>query len=247
MRADVYLSEQGYADSRTKAASLLTAGSVRIDGSVIRKPAFDVDPDVPHEVEIAEDCPYVGRGGLKLEAALDRFGLDVRGMRALDVGASTGGFTSCLLKRGAAQVCAVDCGTGQLHPSLREDPRVRSLENCNARYLTGDMVGFVPDLIVMDVSFISQTLILPALFPILKQGGALVTLVKPQFECGRGALNRKGLVRDPKDRASAVAKVTECCRSLGFRVTSTMESPISGGDGNLEYLLYAVKPAAKAE
>ena len=243
MRADVYLFEKGHADSRTRAASLIGAGSVRIDGETVKKPSFELDPDAEHTVEISDACPYVSRGGLKLEHALTQFCIDVKDLAALDVGASTGGFTDCLLKHGAKAVCAVDNGSGQLHPSLAADPRVRSVENCNARYLTGDTLGFSPDLIVMDVSFISQTLILPALYPVLKPGGTLVTLIKPQFECGRKALSKKGLVRDPKDREEAVRNVTECAKALGFSVKGTAVSPIEGGDGNIEYLLYAVKPA----
>ncbi|MBR6409956.1 MAG: TlyA family RNA methyltransferase, partial [Clostridia bacterium] len=149
MRADVYLFEKGYADSRTRAASLIGAGSVRIDGKTVKKPSFELDPDAAHAVEISDACPYVSRGGLKLEHALTQFCIDVKDLAALDVGASTGGFTDCLLKHGAKAVCAVDNGSGQLHPSLAADPRVRSVENCNARYLTGDTLGFSPDLIVM--------------------------------------------------------------------------------------------------
>jgi 23S rRNA (cytidine1920-2'-O)/16S rRNA (cytidine1409-2'-O)-methyltransferase len=193
---------------------------------------------VDSRIELAHRLPYVGRGGLKIEAALDGFGIAVQGRTCLDVGASTGGFTDCLLQRGAARVFAVDVGAGQLDWKLRSDPRVVVREGLNARYLRSEDLGEPVDLAVCDVSFISVTLILPALVPLLKEGGEMVILVKPQFEVGRGQVGKGGIVRDPQLHAEASARVDRAVRQLGFR-TSLMESPILGAEGNREFLLYA--------
>ena len=180
--------------------------------------------------------PFVGRGGFKLEAALDHFNVEVKGLRCIDVGASTGGFTDCLLQRGAAYVLAVDCGHGQLDPGLACDERVSQLEGFNARNLSPYETGELFDLAVMDVSFISQTLIHLPLSSVLKKGAMFITLVKPQFEAGRKSLSNKGIVKSETDRKSALKKVFESADASGFVLKGYIESPIKGGDGNTEYL-----------
>ena len=231
MRLDVYLTENGYTDSRERAKRLILGGRVRVNGAVITKPAFETQSG---EITVDQEN-FVGRGGEKLEGALRAFSVDPAGMRAIDIGASTGGFTHCLLSHGASHVTALDAGCGQLHPSLAEDARVRNLEKYNARELSRDDVGEF-DLAVMDVSFISQTYILPRLPLILKQTGMAITLIKPQFEAGRAALNKKGLVKDPRDRLLAIRRVLESARESGLVPQGLIRSPITGGDGNIEYL-----------
>ncbi|MBO5512255.1 MAG: TlyA family RNA methyltransferase [Clostridia bacterium] len=263
MRADLYLVQNGHAPSRTLAQKLITEGAVTVDGRVLRK-ASDEIPEGDHTVTVAAtaDTRYVGRGGLKLEAALDAFPIDPAGCTAADIGASTGGFTDCLLQRGAALVFAVDAGHGQLHPKLLSDPRVRSAEGLNARNLTSADLTAVdaawrkihPDVaaepfagqvdgIVMDVSFISQTLLHPALASILRSGGWMVALIKPQFELTRSALNKQGIVKQEKDRKAAVERVLQSAAACGFEAVSVIPSPIEGGDGNKEFLAYFVKKA----
>ena len=261
MRADLYLTQNGYADSRTLARKLIEDGAVVLDGRVLKKAAEEI-PDGAHTVTVAStaDTRYVGRGGLKLEGALAAFRLDPTGLVMADIGASTGGFTDCLLQNGAALVFAVDAGHGQLHPKLQSDPRVRSAEGLNARAMTSaDLVAVdaawreshpdvsaVPfagsvDGIVMDVSFISQTLLHPALASILKDGGWMVALIKPQFELTRSALNKQGIVKQERDRKAAVERVLQSAAACGFEAVSVIPSPIEGGDGNREFLGYFVK------
>ncbi len=258
MRADLYLVQNGYADSRTLAQKLIADGAVTVDGRVLRKPSEDIT-DGSHAVAVATtaDTRYVGRGGLKLEAALAAFPVSVQGGIFADIGASTGGFTDCLLQNGAARVYAVDAGHGQLHPRLLADPRVRSAEGMNARNLTpADLCGIeaawrdahpeaeatafdgLVDGIVMDVSFISQTLLHPALATILRDGGFMIALVKPQFELTKSALNKQGIVKQEKDRKAALEKVLISAAACGFEAVSVIPSPIEGGDGNKEYLAY---------
>ena len=238
MRADLYLVEQGYVQSRQRARNLIESGCVTIDGKTVRKPALAVS-DGAHEVVVRDELRYVGRGGLKLEAALDRFGLDVTGKRALDVGASTGGFTDCLLQRGAQSVCAVDAGVGQLAPSLLSDPRVTSLEHKNARELTLEEIGGIcADLIVMDVSFISATYILPQFPSLLAPNGDAVILIKPLFEVGRAMLGKGGIVKDPRAHRAAVERVIGAGEALGLSAVDLLPSPITGGDGNREFLIH---------
>ena len=231
MRLDLYLTENAYTDSRERAKRLILSGKVRVNGEVITKPAFEMQGG---EVAVEQES-FVGRGGEKLEGALRAFSVDPTGMRAIDIGASTGGFTHCLLLHGAAHVTAVDAGYGQLHPSLASDARVKNLEKYNARELCREDVGEF-DLAVMDVSFISQTYILPRLAEVLLPGGLAITLIKPQFEAGRAALNKKGLVKDPRDRLLAVHRVLRSARESGLVPRSLIRSPITGGDGNIEYL-----------
>ena len=261
MRADLYLTQNGYADSRTLARKLIEDGAVVLDGRVLKKASEEI-PDGAHTVTVAStaDTRYVGRGGLKLEGALAAFRLDPTGLVMADIGASTGGFTDCLLQNGAALVFAVDAGHGQLHPKLQSDPRVRSAEGVNARNLSpSDLIAVdvawreshpdvsaVPfaglvDGIVMDVSFISQTLLHPALASILKDGGWMVALIKPQFELTRSALNKQGIVKQERDRKAAVERVLQSAAACGFEAVSVIPSPIEGGDGNREFLGYFVK------
>ena len=248
MRADVYITERGYAKSRTMARKLIESGAVVIDGKKVSKASEEIS-NGEHCVSISEidEMRYVSRGGLKLEAALDEFSVCVEGAVALDVGASTGGFTDCLLKHGAKLVFAVDSGVGQLHPDLLADDRVVSLEKTNARTLTRDILsenaasapsdfdGRV-DVAVMDVSFISQTVIIPALADIVKSGGYLVSLIKPQFEVGKSAVGKGGIVKDIKARQAAVENVKKSMELCGFYTVGIIDSPIEGGDGNREYI-----------
>jgi len=236
VRLDVMLAERGLAESREKAQALVLAGEVLVNGVKARKPGQSVAPD--SKLEVLSRPPYVGRGGLKLRAALDRFGIDVNGRVCLDVGASTGGFTDCLLQHGAARVHAVDVGAGQIDWKLRSDPRVILHERLNARYLRHEDVGEPIDLAVCDVSFISVTLILPAVAPLLQPEGEMVILVKPQFEVGREQVGKGGIVRDPELHASACQRIEDAVRRMSYR-TDIMESPILGAEGNKEFLLYA--------
>ncbi len=234
MRADSYLSLNGYVDSRTRAARLISEGKVIIDGKKITKASEEIS-DAVHAVEITEADRYVSRGGLKLEAALAQFKIDVNGKRCIDVGASTGGFTDCLLQNGADRVYAIDSGRDQLHQRIKSDPRVVNMENCNARELSSYELGMF-DIAVMDVSFISQTLIHPVLSSILSAGAVFVSLIKPQFEAGKSALGKNGIVKNCKDRERAISRVFESAQINGFDVLGLIRSPIEGGDGNREFL-----------
>jgi len=235
-RVDRVLVERGLAESREKAQALIMAGHVMIDGQKARKPGHTVDAS--SDIQIAERPAYVSRGGVKLAHALDHFAIAVEGLICLDVGASTGGFTDCLLARGALRVHAVDVGKGQLDWKLRNDPRVVLHEGLNARYLRFEDIGEPVDLIVGDVSFISMTLILPAIAPLLRPGGRMVILIKPQFEVGKGQVGKGGIVRRPELHAQACQRVDECVKQMGFE-TGVIESPILGAEGNREFLLYA--------
>ncbi len=235
MRLDLYLSENGYAQSRQRAKSMIESGEVEIDGVVIKKPSFAVSEGV-HTVKVRDPLIYVSRGGLKLEAALDAFGVDPEGLCALDIGASTGGFTDCLLQRGATRVYAVDAGENQLAKKLCEDERVVSFEHMNARSLTEKDIGATVDLAVMDVSFISSTYIIPQIPSLLGGKGTLVSLIKPQFEVGRAMLGKGGIVKDPAAHLAAIMRVFDCACEHGFCMTGLITSPIEGGDGNREFL-----------
>lgn len=234
MRLDVYLVEHGLAESRARAKRWIESGAVSVDGDVITKPAAEIAGEPC--VKVCEER-FVGRGGEKLAFALTAFGIDPKGLWALDIGASTGGFTDCLLQNGAAHVVAVDAGCGQLHPKLLADGRVTNIEKYNARELDPAQVGQA-DLVVMDVSFISQTYILPRIPAVLRQGGKVLTLIKPQFEAGRGALNKNGLVKHPRDRIAAVRRVLNAAAEAGMVCRGLAPSPILGGDGNEEYLVF---------
>jgi 23S rRNA (cytidine1920-2'-O)/16S rRNA (cytidine1409-2'-O)-methyltransferase len=237
LRLDRLLVERGLAESREKAQALILAGQVAVAGSRADKPGHAV----PLDAEVTVSGPalkYASRGGLKLEAALDRFHIDVRGKTCLDVGSSTGGFTDCLLQRGAKRVFAVDVGTGQLDWRLRQDPRVAVLERTNARYLAWSEIGQTVDLITCDVSFISVTLILPALVQFLRPASGIVVLAKPQFEAGREQVGKGGIVREPEVHRQVIEKVSGAVRAMGFGDTEVMESPILGAEGNREFLVH---------
>ena len=240
MRLDLYLADNALVDSRTDAKNFILAGAVSVDGKVIKKPAFDVSGNEDISVD-KTGKRFVSRGGLKLEGALDSFGIDVSGVMAIDIGASSGGFTDCLLKRGATHVIAVDSGSGQMVESLRRDPRVTVIENFNARYMSQSDFEYAPDIAVMDVSFISAKLIIPAVGNIIKPNGKFICLIKPQFEVGRGGLNKKGIVKNDSLRKSAVNDVVDFAIHCGFELDGLIESPIVGGDGNVEYLAHFVK------
>jgi len=235
-RLDRLLVERGLAPTREKAQALIMAGDVLIDGHKAQKSGQPVDPEC--RLEVLAQPPFVSRGGLKLDAALSQFAIAVTGRVCLDVGASTGGFTDCLLQRGATRVHAVDVGTGQLDWKIRSDPRVVVHEKLNARYLRPDDLGESIGLAVCDVSFISVTLILPAVKAVLQPAGEMVILVKPQFEVGKGQVGKGGIVRDTELQQAACRRVDDAARQLGFE-TSLMESPILGAEGNREFLLHA--------
>lgn len=272
MRIDQLLVARGLASTRSQAQRLIAGGVQWRKGSewkTVTKNGDEVPDDAPIQLLDDAEARYVSRGGLKLEAALKQVGLSVAGLACLDVGQSTGGFTDCLLQHGAASVVGVDVGSAQLHPRLREDPRVLCVEKVNARSLSAadliaayeDSTGadgqfdvddgaeeseFVPefDLIVADLSFISQTLVLPAVVPLLKDGGTLLTLVKPQFELQPGQVGKGGIVRDESMYALVEQRLRDACAVLGLTVTAWFDSPIEGGDGNREFFICARKPGA---
>jgi 23S rRNA (cytidine1920-2'-O)/16S rRNA (cytidine1409-2'-O)-methyltransferase len=236
IRLDQLLVDRGLADSREKARALILAGDVWVDGQPSTKPGHSVGGDC--KVDVRARPPYVGRGGLKLAAALDNFQIDPTGWVCLDVGSSTGGFTDCLLQRGAAQVFAIDVGHGQMDWKLRNDPRVVVREGVNARFLTAADFPTPFDLAVCDASFISATMLVPAMAGLLAEHGQMVILVKPQFEVGKGEVGKGGIVRDPALHAAARERVQAAVEALGFR-TAIVDSPILGAEGNREFLLHA--------
>ena len=241
-RADAALAARGLATSREKARALIEAGLALVNGVPIAKPAQKVGPEDALTVT-GDTHPYVSRGGLKLKKAIDAFAVDVSGRVCVDVGASTGGFTDVLLREGAAHVYAVDVGTGQLDPRLRADSRVTCMERVNARALARSRFPTPPSLAVMDVSFISVRLILPALFDLLGPEGRVLTLVKPQFEAGRASIGKGGIVSSPQAHCRVLREITAFPEPLGWRVRALEVSPITGGDGNIEFLADVV-PAA---
>jgi len=237
-RVDRLLVEKGLAPTRTRAQALVMAGRVLAGERRVEKPSETFPPDAPLRVRGGDDpaARYVGRGGLKLEKALGEFQIDPTGWTCLDVGASTGGFTDCLLQRGARRVVAVDVGHNQLDWRLRTDPRVEVREGVNARHLTTEEFEERFDLAVMDVSFISATKVLPAVVPLLNPGGRVVVLIKPQFEVGKGEVGKGGVVRDPAQHARVVGEVNASAHALGLTVLGVTDSPITGADGNREFL-----------
>jgi len=241
MRLDQYLAECGSLSSRSEAKRLISEGAVYIDDKQITKPAFDVSGLEDRIFVDMSRREYVSRGGIKLAGAIRGFGIDCSGKSCLDIGASSGGFTDCLLKNGAARVIAVDSGEGQLVASIANDARVISKEHFNARYMTGDDLDYMPELVVMDVSFISATYIIPAISTVTESGAEFICLIKPQFEVGRAGLGKGGIVKDDRLRAEAVDKVVACCREYGFVLKEIITSPIKGGDGNIEFLAYFIK------
>ncbi len=251
MRADQLLVERGLAASRSQAQRLIAAGvRWRAGGNwrSVAKNGDELPPSAELQVLDTAEARYVSRGGLKLEGALAHTGFEVSGQRVLDVGQSTGGFTDCLLQRGAAQVVGVDVGSGQLNPRLREDPRVIAIEHCNARELSAPRLreaGVEPpfDLIVGDLSFISQTLVWPALAPLLKPGGHGLVLVKPQFELQPEHIGKGGLVKDAAAYPLVRERITGALQGLGLEPLDYFDSPIAGGDGNREFFVFIRKPA----
>jgi 23S rRNA (cytidine1920-2'-O)/16S rRNA (cytidine1409-2'-O)-methyltransferase len=238
LRIDKLLVDRGFAESRTKAQALVMAGVVLVNEQRADKPSDTVSSDAEIRIKGGDDAAsrYVGRGGLKLEAALCEFEIDVTGLHCLDVGASTGGFTDCLLQHGANSVIALDVGHNQIDWRLRTDARVEVREGINARYLKPENFATTFDLIVMDVSFISATKILPALVPLVKDRGKLITLIKPQFEVGRGEVGKGGIVRDSEKHKRVIEEVNSAAQQLGLNVVNVIESPIHGVDGNSEFL-----------
>ena len=247
-RIDKLLVERGLVASRERAQALILAGRVLVNGQKLEKSGSSVEADADIRL-LGEDLRYVSRGGLKLEAALDHWKVKLDGLICVDVGASTGGFTDCMLQHGAAQVIAIDTGYGQIAARLRSDPRVKLLEKTNARYLTREQLqqagaGEPVSFIALDVSFISVTLVLPAVlrsafFGPRSTNREMITLIKPQFEAGREAIGKGGIVRDEHAQQSAIKKVRETVEKLGGRNLEVIESPILGMEGNREFLLYA--------
>jgi 23S rRNA (cytidine1920-2'-O)/16S rRNA (cytidine1409-2'-O)-methyltransferase len=240
VRLDRLLVEKGLASSQEKARALIYAGMVRVGQLPAIKPGKTFDPELPLEVKQPEH-PYVGRGGVKLEKALADFRIEVRGKTALDIGASTGGFTHCLLLRGIKKVYAIDVGYGQLAWEIRQDSRVKVMERKNVRFLTLPDIGEQVDLMVVDTSFISLTLVTPPLIPILKDQGEIVALVKPQFEVGKGNVGKGGVVRNEEDQKTVLKSLALYFQKLGLSVLGTIESPIKGAKGNREFFIHLKK------
>ena len=238
-RIDKLLVERGLADSRTKAQALVMAGVVLVDEKRVAKPSelFKIESDIRIKGE-GPESRYVGRGGLKLEAALREFAIDPTGLVCIDIGSSTGGFTDCLLQHGAKQVVAIDVGTNQLAWKLRNDPRVDVRENTNARSLNAAEFDAKFDLAVMDVSFISVTKILPAILSLLTAVGKMIVLIKPQFEVGKGEVGKGGIVREPEKHTQVITEVNDFAVKLGLKVNGVIESPILGAEGNKEFLAF---------
>lgn len=237
MRIDIYLTENNYFDTRTKAQSAIEQQRVIIDGKIISKSSFDFDGNgniviVPSQTDI-----FVSRGGMKLQKAIEYFNVDIKDKICVDIGASTGGFTHCLLNNGAKKVYAVDSGSNQLNEKIKNNSRVVSLENTNARYIDMQTVNNEGvEVAVIDVSFVSQTLFHKAIYDILQQGGVFISLVKPQFEAGRQNIGKNGIVKNQKVRNECIERVKQSAESTGFCFVGSCESPITGGSGNIEYL-----------
>ena len=236
MRADVYLFASGNAKSRQNGKVLIEAGNVIIDGKKILKPSFEIDENSEHKVDIINKPRFVSRGGEKLDYAIESFGIDVNGKTCIDIGASTGGFTDCLLQRGAKKVYAVDSGHSQLDLTIESDNRVVSIEKYNAKFMKSADFPIKFDLAVMDVSFISQALIHSGIYEVLGDDGILISLIKPQFECGKNALNSQGIVKKTSHHEEAIYKVVDSAFVVGFSVMDIVRSPIEGGSGNVEFL-----------
>ncbi len=239
-RLDVLLTDLGYADSRTKAQAIIMAGQVYVDGQKADKPGISYEETVSIEVR-GETCPYVSRGGWKLEKALRDFGVNPEGFVCSDSGASTGGFTDCLLQQGAKKVFAIDVGYGQLDWKIRSDPRVVVMERTNIRYVTQEQLGEPLDLSVIDVSFISLKIVLPTIKELLKENGQVLCLIKPQFEAGRNKVGKKGVVRDPETHKEVLDDFVALAHSLDFTILGLTFSPVKGPEGNIEFLGHLTK------
>ena len=240
-RLDVLLVKQGLASSREKAKAMIMAGDVFVNDNREDKPGDGFDPEKSRIRVKGPGLKYVSRGGLKLEKAVEVFGVDVSGKVCMDIGASTGGFTDCMLQNGAVKVFAVDVGYGQLAWKLRQDPRVVCMEKTNIRYVTPEDIGEPLDFASVDVSFISLTKVLPVACTLLRPMACMVCLIKPQFEAGREKVGKKGVVRDPKVHEEVIQKIVDHVRSIGFSVMGLDFSPVKGPEGNIEYLLYIQK------
>ena len=245
-RLDILVTERGLAESRVKAKTLIMAGEVYVNGQKADKPGDTFSEDAAVEVR-GKGLPYESRGGLKLEKAMREFGLQLQGPTCMDIGASTGGFTDCMLQNGAQRVYSVDVGYGQLAWSLRTDPRVVNLERTNARYLTREQVPEEIGFFSVDVSFISLTLILPAVRPLLAEHGQAVCLIKPQFEAGREKVGKKGVVRDKAVHEEVIEKIRSFALENGFSVLGLTFSPVKGPEGNIEYLIYLERSEAPSQ
>lgn len=245
VRLDVYLVDNGYFPTREKAKAAIMAGVVFVNGQISDKAGNMIDPELPVEVK-GDDCPFVGRGGLKLQKALDVFDIDVSGLSCLDIGSSTGGFTDCMLQRGAASVCAVDVGTNQLAYKLRTDPRVDVKEQYNFRYAKQEDFDRQYDFACTDVSFISLNLILPPASALLKNGSFMICLIKPQFEAGREQVGKNGIIKDASVHEQVIEKVINYSLSAGFRPLKLDCSPIKGAKGNVEFLLLLQKASGES-
>lgn len=239
-RLDLLLTERGLVETRTKAQAMIMAGDVYVSGQKVDKPGTAVEVDSPIEVR-SVSCPYVSRGGLKLEKALRDFRVDPTGYVCSDSGASTGGFTDCLLQQGAAKVFAIDVGYGQLAWKIRNDPRVVCMERTNIRYVTPEQLGEPLDLSVVDVSFISLSLVLPVIHRLLKPSGQVLCLIKPQFEAGREKVGKKGVVRDPKVHLEVLERFLDTVSKIPFTVKALTFSPVKGPEGNIEFLAHLSK------
>jgi len=235
-RIDKILVDRGLADSRTKAQALVMAGAVLVDEQLVRKPSELFHSEANIRIKAEATSRYVSRGGVKLEAALREFQIDVSGLVCLDIGSSTGGFTDCLLQHDARKVVAIDVGHNQIDWKLRNDPRIELREGINARYLTPSDFDEKFDLVTIDVSFISATKILPSIVPLLKDDARTITLIKPQFEVGKGEVGKGGIVKDPAQHQRVIAEVNQATESLGLRTIGVIESPIQGANGNIEFL-----------
>ena len=242
MRLDVEVVLRGLAESRQKAQELIRSGVVYVNSKSINKPSLSVSENDKVEI-LGEVLRYVGRGGLKLECALNNFSLDVSDKTCLDIGASTGGFTDCLLQNGAKKVYAVDVGHGQLHASLQKREDVISLEGVNIKDLSVDMLGCIPDFICSDVSFISLSVVIEKISTLFENNFECVLLIKPQFEAGKQNIGKNGVVKDKKAHVNVISKILECCQRNGITPLGVCKSSIAGGEGNIEYLLYGKRGA----
>jgi len=239
-RLDKLIVEKGLVPSREKAQALIMIGGVKVNGQVMRKPGQKIREDALIEI-LQPPCPYVSRGGIKLEGAIKGFGINMEGKVCLDVGASTGGFTDCLLQHGAKRVYAVDVGWGQLHWKLRNDPRVICLEKRNIRYLPKEEIPEEVDLVTIDTSFISLKLVIPAVLKFLKEKAEILALIKPQFEVGKGEVGKGGVVRDSEKHKRVIEEIRIFSQNLGLHPVGVIESPILGPKGNKEFFIYLIK------
>lgn len=241
MRADIYIYKFGYAKSRQNAKILIENGNVLIDGEKILKPSQDIDDAIAHNIDIINKPRFVSRGGEKLDFALGSFSIDVKDLVCLDIGASTGGFTDCLLQRGARLIYAVDSGHSQLDPTIASSEKVVSIEKYNAKFMQEKDFPCNFDIVVMDVSFISQTMIHHGVCSVINDNGIFISLIKPQFECGKSALNSHGIVKKSSYHIEAINKVIDNALINGFSCIDILRSPIEGGSGNIEFLIYLQK------